>query len=223
MKNHLYTIKTAAVGIVISVISFSYPAQANLSHHITVNQQDSLTTAGFLQQASVLGTKALLTGKLAFDKGTDKKIKSLGQMMVVSHTKANEELRTLAKLKKVDLPMSLPEGGQRPDGRVDSSPENLRDTSRTKNAAGEAGNTGQSKKTGYGEADVSNATEKLKGLNGTAFDQAYIEMTVADHQNAIKLFEKASQSTDNAIKAYANKYLPELKKHLKQANALAGK
>ncbi|MBE5319945.1 DUF4142 domain-containing protein [Pedobacter sp. MR2016-19] len=119
--------------------------------------------------------------------------------------------------------MSRPEGELRPDGRVDSSPENMRDTSRTKNAGGEAGNTGLAKITANGttEADVTNAIEKLNNLSGASFDKAYVGMIVADHQNAVSLFERATQSTDPAVKAYANKYLPVLKKHLKQIQALA--
>ena len=225
MKNHFNTRKIAAVGMIISATSFNAVAKVDWHYAKSLDytlQQDSLTTSQFLQQATILGMKAVLTGKLAADKSSDKKIKAFGQMMVDEHTKANEELRALAKLKKVELPMSTPGGGQRSDGRVDSSPENLRDTSRTKNAGGEAGNTGLAKKTNNGttEAEVTNATEKLNNLSGTSLDKAYAEMTVADHQLAVALFEKASKSTDGAVKAYANKYLPKLKKHLKQINAL---
>lgn len=223
MKNHFYSHKIAAVAIAISAISLNYPVKAETYPFSIVHQQDSLTNAQFLQQAAIAGMKEVLTGKLAADKASDKKIKAFGQMMVDDHSKANEELRALAKLKKIDLPMSSPEGGQRPDGRVDSAPENLRDTSRTKNTAGEAGNTGLSKKTGAEESTVTDAIEKLKALHGTAFDKAYVDMMVADHQNAIALFEKASMTSDQAIKAYASKYLPILKKHLKQVNAFATK
>jgi len=225
MKNHFNTRKIAVVGMIISATSFNAVAKADWPYATLLNvihQQDSLTTAQFLQQAAIAGMKEVLTGKLAADKASDKKVKAFGQMMVTEHIKANEELKTLAKLKKVELPMSTPEGGQRPDGRVDSAPENLKDTSRTKNAGGEAGNTGQAKKNNNGatEAEVTNATEKLNSLSGTSFDKAYVEMMVTDHQNAVALFEKAAQSTDGAIKAYANKYLPILKRHLKQVNAL---
>jgi putative membrane protein len=225
MKNHFNTRKIAVVGMIISATSFNAIAKADWHYtgsFYDIHQQDSLTTAQFLQQAAIAGMKEILTGKLAAEKATDKKIKAFGQMMVDDHTKANEELRALAKLKKVNLPMSTPEGGQRPDGRVDSSPENMKDTSRTKNGGGEAGNTGLAKKTRNGATDVevTSATEKLNNLSGTSFDKAYVEMMLADHQNAVALFEKASQSTDSAVKAYATKYLPVLKKHLKQINTL---
>ncbi|MGQ7856077.1 DUF4142 domain-containing protein [Pedobacter sp. WC2501] len=228
MKNRFNTREIAVVGMIISATSFNAIAKADWHYSILTDythQQDTLTTAQFLQQAAIAGMKEVLTGKLAAEKATDKKIKAFGKMMIDDHTRANEELRALAKLKKVNLPMSRPEGELRPDGRVDSSPENMRDTSRTKNAGGEAGNAGLAKITANGatEADVTNAIEKLKNLNGTSFDKAYIEMMAIDHQSATSLFEKASQSTDPEVKVYANKYLPVLKKHLKQVNALASK
>ncbi|WP_167346234.1 DUF4142 domain-containing protein [Pedobacter ginsenosidimutans] len=228
MKNHFNTRKIAVVGMIISATSFNAVAKADWHYAGSfdcINQQDSLTTAQFLQQAAIAGMKEVLTGKIAADKASDKKVKAFGQMMLDDHTKANEELRGLAKLKKVDLPMNTPEGGQRPDGRVDSSPENMKDTSRTKNAGGEAGNTGLAKKTANGatEADVTNAIKKLNNLSGASFDKAYIGMMLVDHQDAVALFEKASKSTDNDVKAYANKYLPTLRKHLKQVNTLADK
>ncbi|MGN8054909.1 DUF4142 domain-containing protein [Pedobacter sp. 22163] len=226
MKNHFNTRKIAVVGMIISATSFNAVAKADWHYARSsdyINQQDSLTTAQFLQQTAIAGMKEVSTGKLAAEKATDQKIKAFGQMMVDDHSKANEELRSLAKFKKVNLPMSRPEGELRPDGRVDSSPENMKDTSRTKNAGGEAGNTGLAKKivNGATEADVANAIEKLNKLSGASFDKAYVEMMITDHQNAVALFEKASKSTDNDVKAYANKYLPVLKKHLKHIQALA--
>jgi len=226
MKNHFSTRKIAVVGMIISATSFNAVAKADWHYTKSLDyilHQDSLTTEQFLQQAAIAGMKEVLTGKLAADKASDKKIRAFGQMMVDDHTKANEELRALAKLKKAELPMSTPEGGQRSDGRVDSSPENMKDTSRTKNAGGEAGNTGLAKKSANGATavEVTNALDQLNNLSGNSFDKAYVEMMVSDHQKAVALFEKASQSTDNAVKTYANKYLPVLKKHLKQVNALS--
>ncbi|MEH3115825.1 DUF4142 domain-containing protein [Pedobacter terrae] len=228
MKKRFKTREMAVVGMIISATSFNAIANADW-HYATLtdyaHQQDTITTEQFLQQAAIAGMKEVLTGKLAGDKATDKKIKAFGQMMVNDHNQANEELRTLAKLKKVALPMSNPEGGLRPDGRVDSAPENLKDTSRTRNAGGEAGNTGlaQKKVNGPTEAEVTQAIDQLRKLNGSSFDQAYVEMMISDHQKAVALFEKAAQSSDADVKRYAGKYLPNLRKHLKQVSALAGK
>lgn len=62
---------------------------------------------------------------------------------------------------------------------------------------------------------------RLIGLNGTAFDQAYAQAEVADHQQDIALFRKAAQSgQDPAVKSFAQKTLPILVQHLQLAQSL---
>jgi len=62
---------------------------------------------------------------------------------------------------------------------------------------------------------------ELAKLNGPAFDKAYIQMMVADHNAAIKLFTTASQNTDIEVRDFAAKTLPRLKMHLDSANAVS--
>jgi putative membrane protein len=59
---------------------------------------------------------------------------------------------------------------------------------------------------------------------GAAFDRAYIEHAVNEHQKDIALFEaEAKDGTDAELKAFANKTLPTLREHLKQAQDLRAK
>jgi len=63
--------------------------------------------------------------------------------------------------------------------------------------------------------------EKLKSLHGAAFDQAYTEAMVKDHEDAVALFDKeASSSGNDALKVFAQKALPTLKGHLQMAREL---
>jgi putative membrane protein len=65
------------------------------------------------------------------------------------------------------------------------------------------------------------AAEKLAGLKGAAFDSAYAEQMVKDHEDAVALFEKESSSgTDADLKNFASQTLPTLQEHLKMAKAL---
>jgi putative membrane protein len=68
---------------------------------------------------------------------------------------------------------------------------------------------------------------KLSSLSGAAFDHAYIDDMVKDHQEDIALFEKAAASAgDSPIKQFAADKLPTLREHLKmaqQAQAALGK
>jgi putative membrane protein len=63
--------------------------------------------------------------------------------------------------------------------------------------------------------------DKLKGLQGAAFDKEYDSMQVAAHEDAVSLFERYAKRGDNAkLKAFAAKYLPHLQDHLRMAKNL---
>ncbi len=60
--------------------------------------------------------------------------------------------------------------------------------------------------------------DKLSKLEGAAFDRAYMDAMVKDHEDAIKLFENESKDGRNdALKGLAGKALEHLKAHLKEA------
>lgn len=66
--------------------------------------------------------------------------------------------------------------------------------------------------------------EHLSSLDGAAFDKAYMQHMVADHEKAVAEFDRASTSVaDPAIKAFVMKNLPVLQQHLTAAKALARK
>ena len=56
-------------------------------------------------------------------------------------------------------------------------------------------------------SDWSKKTEKV--------DSKYVKEMLADHEDAVKLFEKGSLSKDPEIAAFAQKTLPTLEHHLK--------
>jgi len=61
----------------------------------------------FVKEAAVGGMAEVELGKLAKDKGDSDTVKQFGQKMVDDHSKANDELKSLAKKKNIDLPTSL--------------------------------------------------------------------------------------------------------------------
>ena len=68
------------------------------------------------------------------------------------------------------------------------------------------------------------AAKKLNSLNGAAFDKAYSQDQLSDHQQVVALFRKeASSGQDPALKAFAQKTLPILQQHLQMAQALNSK
>jgi len=70
---------------------------------------------------------------------------------------------------------------------------------------------------------VSHEQSRLQGIaKGTAFDTAFVNHEVEDHQQDIKDAEAMSGAAQNAeVKALVQKVLPELKKHLDKAQKLA--
>lgn len=66
------------------------------------------------------------------------------------------------------------------------------------------------------------ATEAgLENLNGKAFDAAYAEQMVKDHEAAVALFEaQAAQGSDPELAAFAQEKLPTLRAHLEHARTL---
>jgi putative membrane protein len=64
--------------------------------------------------------------------------------------------------------------------------------------------------------------ERLSKLSGDAFDRAYMDAMVSDHQKAVALFSRESKSgADPDAKAWAAKTLPKLEDHHTKAKSLA--
>jgi len=69
--------------------------------------------AKFAVEAANGGMAEVELGKLAQQKATDPQVKDFGSMMVSDHSKANDELKTLAKDKGITLPDSVGEKEQK--------------------------------------------------------------------------------------------------------------
>jgi len=64
--------------------------------------------------------------------------------------------------------------------------------------------------------------QQLMMMTGHMFDTAYINAQIMDHQATISLLEMAADESDQqAIREYANKYLPKVRMHLEHAQMIA--
>lgn len=64
--------------------------------------------------------------------------------------------------------------------------------------------------------------DRLRGLSGSAFDSAYMQHMVQDHQKDVAEFRKEAEGGNNpGLKSFALKYLPTLQQHLQQAQSIA--
>ncbi len=67
-------------------------------------------------------------------------------------------------------------------------------------------------------------TEKMEKMEGSNFDQEYLDAMVKDHEKDIAAFEKEAKSgKDPDLKGFAGKTLPTLKKHLAMVKSAKGK
>jgi putative membrane protein len=70
--------------------------------------------------------------------------------------------------------------------------------------------------------DQKSEMQKLQGLSGSAFDRQFVQDQIKDHQEDIQMFEQeAATGKDGTLKAYSEKVLPVLRKHLQIAESLA--
>jgi putative membrane protein len=68
------------------------------------------------------------------------------------------------------------------------------------------------------------AFAKLEKVEGAAFDRAYVEDQIRDHEKTIALFEREVKTGQDAeLKAFAEKTLPALKEHLTMVQDLKTK
>jgi putative membrane protein len=71
------------------------------------------------------------------------------------------------------------------------------------------------------EAEHKATAARFAKLEGAAFDKAYMQQMVEDHQKTIALFEKeAANGKDSHVKQFAQATLPTLREHLKMAQDL---
>ena len=58
---------------------------------------------------------------------------------------------------------------------------------------------------------------RLSNLQGAAFDRAYMDAMVKDHQEDVEKFRQHTRDTDPGVRDFASKTLPTLQEHLKMA------
>ncbi|CAI8795619.1 putative membrane protein [Pseudomonas sp. IT-P100] len=141
------------------------------------------TSNDFVDKAAAGGIAEIETSRLALEKSASADVKEFANMMITDHSKANDELATIAKKHDIEVP----------------------DTTTL----------------------VKQAKEKILDMRDESFDAAYANNQVKAHEDTIELFKKeANTVTDDKVKgatelkAFAQKMLPGLEKHLDGAKKL---
>jgi putative membrane protein len=83
------------------------PALAQVTKTTVKSTAKPAADLTFVMKAAGGGMAEVELGKLAADKATSPQIKNFGQKMVDDHSKANDELKTLAQNENIPLPTDL--------------------------------------------------------------------------------------------------------------------
>ena len=83
------------------------PGQAPLPREAAGQAGAKAGDQTFVMQALMAGMAETEHGKLASQKATNPKVKAFGEQMVTDHSKAGDELKTIASLKQITVPTSM--------------------------------------------------------------------------------------------------------------------
>src|SRR5207237_9857954 len=101
MKSKIIT--TSRFGILaIAVVSFSFAGLVMAQNPLSAKDKT------FMKKAAKGGMMEVAMGKLAEQNGQSDDVKSFGKRMVTDHSKANDELKSIAQQKGVQLPAKEP-------------------------------------------------------------------------------------------------------------------
>jgi putative membrane protein len=209
------------------------------------NNKISSDDREFAMKAAEGGQAEVAHAQMALQKSASDDVKRYAQRMIDDHTKANQELMTIASGKGLTLPgnmQSMHSAHAQMHGNTASTSTdttgstNTAGASRTINPRSTTGATnpntessGDMRKTEPAmntkmSKDHQMAMDRLSKLSGAEFDREYIKMDLKDHKKTIELFEKQARSgRDAELKAFAEKTLPTLREHHQMARDIAGK
>ena len=109
--------KTLFVGVALGVATLASfgsapaiaqgPGKTPAVAQAPANSKPSLADQKFLKEAAAGGAAEVELGKLAAEKASKDEVKKFGQRMVDDHSKANDELKTIAQQKNITMPTGI--------------------------------------------------------------------------------------------------------------------
>ncbi len=105
---------TLLLGLVIGITSCHNNQPNDNSTATTDDQSDTASKWGgkFLVKATLINLDEIQLGQMAQKNATTEDAKEMGRMMEADHTKAQNELKSLAQQKSITLPTTLDKDGQ---------------------------------------------------------------------------------------------------------------
>jgi putative membrane protein len=145
----------------------------------------------FVHKSSMSNQMEVTLGNLAEDKAQNDRVKQFGEQLARDHEAANRELQS-----------SLG-GGDATTAR------------QTGNVAPASSDRDRAE-----QEQMDQVQQRLERVRGAEFDRAYLDEMVKHHEKDIQEFERAARSDNAQVRAFAERTLPTLRRHLEQAQQL---
>jgi putative membrane protein len=186
----------------------------------------SRTDAVFVENAAAAGRFEVEHATLAESKASSGAVKQFAANLKAAHSPANDELTSIIERRHI----SMPDWWQRDDRRgsvhskddsttmtkLGGPPTGAPNPTGTSGAMGTVATTGEAK-----DRALEGTTYPWMQATGAEFDEGFIETQIKAHQDAIALFtEEVKSGTDAELKSFAEKHLPALRDHLREAQDL---
>ena len=175
----------------------------------------------FVWMAAMTDKKEIQLGELALQKSDNSNVKSFAQRIISDHKSSCEKLQAIAEKEGLKFPgtnfMAQGVNGQwdTNSAGLESPAKEMQDMDSPPHLASLlVSNANNSMDNGQMAVD-------WNSLSGADFDRAFAKHMVAGHEKAIRKFEAASASLQDAdLKEYAENTLPVLREHLRMAQSL---
>jgi putative membrane protein len=170
-------------------IAVALCAAAGLAFAGTTGQaQSSLTSSTFVAKAAQTGMAEVELGKIALTKSQNPDVRAFADRMVKDHSKANEELTTIAQSKNVEVPKKL-----------DTEHQGMVEMMRAKSGADFDSEYAQHMAKGHGDAvALFTDASKASGLDHEL--AAFAQKTLPTLQEHKRLADQLAASRTAAVK-----------------------
>ena len=101
------SVTAAAVVLAMSAIPAVAAQNTSAAPHKKTTAAKAVSDNTFVTKAAEGGMAEVELGKLAVEKASNDQVKQFGQRMVDDHSKANDELKTIAQQKNITLPTGI--------------------------------------------------------------------------------------------------------------------
>jgi len=176
-------------------------------------------------------------GNLAKRQAQSQEVKDFADKIVQDHTKANNELKRVAQQKNISLDTDVTSAatdaaypktaraatpGVTPTPATPSAPRDSLATPATPRGPGAVDTARGARTPGEWKAHYQQIYDRLAGLSGKQFEDAFTTHMFQSHTKSVAKFEKASTDLEaGELKQFVESTLPVLKEHLAMAQRLA--